>query len=124
MNAKPVIAVPACRRILEPHPFHMVGEKYLQALTDSAGAVPMIIPVMVDDIAIVKSPLDREGVFLLLEPTEPGGLEIAKKMLDQPVKNLQDAEIRAEILSGIADRAIESEAKLRWVHHLFLLNPN
>jgi predicted enzyme related to lactoylglutathione lyase len=30
-------------------------------------------------IAIVKSPLDREGVMLLLEPTEPGGLEIAKK---------------------------------------------
>ena len=30
-------------------------------------------------IAIVKSPLDRNGVSILLEPTEPGGLEIAKK---------------------------------------------
>ena len=29
-------------------------------------------------IAIVKSPLDRNGVTLLLEPTEPGGIEIAK----------------------------------------------
>lgn len=30
-------------------------------------------------IAIVKSPLDSNGITLLLEPTEPGGLEIAKK---------------------------------------------
>ncbi len=30
-------------------------------------------------LAIVKSPLDAEGVTLLLEPTEPGGIEIAKK---------------------------------------------
>ena len=29
-------------------------------------------------IAIVKSPLDSNGVTLLLEPTEPGGIEIAK----------------------------------------------
>tara|TARA_R110001583_G_scaffold63217_1_gene185254 strand:- start:1704 stop:2117 length:414 start_codon:yes stop_codon:yes gene_type:complete len=30
-------------------------------------------------LAIVKSPLDTNGVSLLLEPLEPGGLEIAKK---------------------------------------------
>ncbi len=61
-------------------------------------------------------------VWLAVDLGGSDGLEIAKKMLDQPAKNLQDAEIRAEILSGIADRAMESEAKLRWVHHLFLIN--
>lgn len=30
-------------------------------------------------LAIVKPPLDSKGVSLLLEPIEPGGLEIAKK---------------------------------------------
>lgn len=30
-------------------------------------------------LAIVKSPLDKNGVTILLEPTEPGGLEIARK---------------------------------------------
>lgn len=30
-------------------------------------------------IAIVKSPLEGNGTFLLLEPTEPGGIEIAKE---------------------------------------------
>jgi catechol 2,3-dioxygenase-like lactoylglutathione lyase family enzyme len=29
-------------------------------------------------IAIVKSPLEGNDTFLLLEPTEPGGLEVAK----------------------------------------------
>jgi len=30
-------------------------------------------------LAIVKSPLAPDGVSILLEPTEPGGIEIAKK---------------------------------------------
>ena len=30
-------------------------------------------------IAIVKSPLDNNGTSLLLEPTEPGGIEVAKE---------------------------------------------
>jgi catechol 2,3-dioxygenase-like lactoylglutathione lyase family enzyme len=30
-------------------------------------------------IAVVKSPADPDGVSILLEPTEPGGLEIARK---------------------------------------------
>ena len=30
-------------------------------------------------LAIVKSPLDQNGVSILLEPVEPGGIEIAKK---------------------------------------------
>ena len=30
-------------------------------------------------LAIVKSPLDSNGTTLLLEPTEPGGIEVAKE---------------------------------------------
>ena len=30
-------------------------------------------------LAIVKSPLEGQGTYLLLEPTEPGGIEIAKE---------------------------------------------
>ncbi len=32
-----------------------------------------------DYLAVVKSPLDSEGVNILLEPTEPRGIEIAKE---------------------------------------------
>lgn len=34
-------------------------------------------------LAIVKSALDSTGTYLLLEPTEPGGIEIAKKYKEE-----------------------------------------
>ncbi|RMB59102.1 glyoxalase [Dokdonia sinensis] len=40
----------------------------------------------VNYLAIVKSPLDPDGVNILLEPTEPGGIEIAKKFKAQIYK--------------------------------------
>ncbi len=33
-----------------PHPFHMVGEKYITAVRDGAGAMPLLIPVLNDPI--------------------------------------------------------------------------
>jgi putative glutamine amidotransferase len=32
------------------HPFHMVGEKYITAVRDGAGAMPLLIPVLEDPI--------------------------------------------------------------------------
>ena len=52
MRPKPIIGVPADRRVYEPHPYHMAGEKYLKAVIEAADAVPMIIPVLADDLAI------------------------------------------------------------------------
>ena len=86
MSSKPVIGVPADRRILEPHPFHVVGEKYLQALIDGAGALPLIIPVLaehldiddilgqVDGVLLTGSPSNIEPHHYDGEPSEPGTL--------------------------------------------------
>ncbi len=86
MSSRPVIGVPADRRILEPHPFHVVGEKYLQALIDGAGALPMIIPVLaehldiddilgqVDGVLLTGSPSNIEPHHYDGEPSEPGTL--------------------------------------------------
>ena len=40
---KPLIGIPADRRILGPHPFHCVGEKYIRAVAEGADAVPVLI---------------------------------------------------------------------------------
>jgi catechol 2,3-dioxygenase-like lactoylglutathione lyase family enzyme len=51
-------------------------------------------------IAIVKSPIDTNGTSILLEPTEPGGIEIAKKYKSQlysmglPVITFSTADIK------------------------------
>ena len=64
MSAKPIIGVPADRRVLEPHPFQMVGEKYLAAITDAADALPLMLPVMPDTIGIDDLLARLDGVFL------------------------------------------------------------
>ena len=86
MSAKPLIGVPADRRILEPHPFHMVGEKYLAAIIDAADALPLITPVMTDGVDIDELLERLDGIFLTGsysnvephhyqgEPSEPGTL--------------------------------------------------
>jgi putative glutamine amidotransferase len=43
---KPLIGIPADRRLLGPHPFHCVGEKYIAAVADAADAVPVLMPAL------------------------------------------------------------------------------
>jgi len=41
---KPVIGIPADRRLLGSHWFHCVGEKYINAVVQAAEAVPVLVP--------------------------------------------------------------------------------
>ncbi|MGQ0385063.1 MAG: gamma-glutamyl-gamma-aminobutyrate hydrolase family protein [Gammaproteobacteria bacterium] len=43
---KPVIGIPADRRLLSPHWFHGVGEKYIAAVVQAADAVPVLLPAL------------------------------------------------------------------------------
>ena len=40
----PLIGIPACVRSLDTQPFHTVGEKYVTAVTNGAGGLPLLIP--------------------------------------------------------------------------------
>ena len=64
MYPKPLIGVPADRRVLDPHPFQMVGEKYLNALIKGSDALPLITPVMPDDVDIDELLQQFDGIFL------------------------------------------------------------
>ncbi len=64
MAAKPVIGVPADRRILEPHPFHVVGEKYVTAVRDGADALPFMIPALGDSVDVDAILARIDGLFL------------------------------------------------------------
>jgi putative glutamine amidotransferase len=86
MSAKPLIGVPADRRVLDPHPFHMVGEKYLTAVRDGAEALPFPIPALghsldaddllarVDGLLLTGSPSNVEPHHYEGEPSRPGTL--------------------------------------------------
>ena len=45
-SRKPVIGIPADRRLLGPHWFHCVGEKYIAAVAEAADAVPVLVPAL------------------------------------------------------------------------------
>lgn len=42
-NHPPVVLLPACNKMLGEHPFHTVGQKYVDAVR-LAGAVPLVVP--------------------------------------------------------------------------------
>ena len=89
MTSRPLIGVPACRRTLDPHPFHMAGEKYLQALIDGAEGLPLVIPALagdvdevlarVDGILLTGSPSNIEPQHYDGEPSKPGTLHDAHR---------------------------------------------
>ena len=49
---RPLIGIPADRRMVGHHPFHMVGEKYARAVMDAAGAVPLLIPALAEELRL------------------------------------------------------------------------
>ncbi len=66
---RPLIGVPADRRELDPHPFHVAGEKYLTAILDGAGCIPLVIPALGEalELEIVLDSLD--GILLTGSPS-------------------------------------------------------
>lgn len=82
---KPVIGIPADRRLLGAHWFHCVGEKYIAAVADAAGAVPVLVPALgeahldewldsFDAILFTGSPSNVEPQHYAGEPSAPGTL--------------------------------------------------
>ena len=65
---KPLIGIPADRRILGPHPFHCVGEKYIAAVAEAADAIPVLIPAL--GAANLDETLERlDGILLTGSPS-------------------------------------------------------
>lgn len=81
---RPLVGVISDRRELGPHAFHMVGEKYLQAVADGAEAYPVGLPSLaegfdvldildrLDGLLLTGSPSNVEPRHYLGSPSEPG----------------------------------------------------
>ena len=68
-HSRPLVGVVSDRRLIEPHPFHVVGEKYSQALADAAGVYPVGLPSFADDFDVLEI-LDRlDGLLLTGSPS-------------------------------------------------------
>jgi len=66
---RPLIGVVSDRRMQGPHPFHMVGEKYLRAVADGAEAYPVALPSLAEGFDVVDIIHRLDGVFLTGSPS-------------------------------------------------------
>ncbi|HLS80457.1 MAG TPA: gamma-glutamyl-gamma-aminobutyrate hydrolase family protein [Steroidobacter sp.] len=66
---KPLIGVPADRRLLGPHYFHCVGEKYIAAILEGAGATPVLIPALGEALHPRELLADFDAVLLTGSPS-------------------------------------------------------
>ena len=107
MSKRPIIGIPADKRMVGIHPFHMVGEKYLNAIKSASQGLPWIIPALGYDNSSEEILERIDGLFLTgsysdIEPHHYGGdasragtlhdpdrdktvLPLAKKALDKGV---------------------------------------
>jgi putative glutamine amidotransferase len=69
VSHKPVIGLPADLRHIDGLPFHAVGDKYLRAIAEAAGGLPLIIPAFGDlhDLPDLVRRLD--GILLTGSPS-------------------------------------------------------
>jgi len=68
-SARPLIGIPADRRMVGAHPFHMVGEKYARAVLDASGAAPLLIPSLAEELRFEEL-LDRlDGLLFTGSPS-------------------------------------------------------
>jgi putative glutamine amidotransferase len=85
-SRRPVIGISADRRIIGRHPFHLVGEKYMTAIAEASGGIPVLLPALgdsgdieevlrhLDGIVLPGSPSNVEPRHYAGPPSEPGTL--------------------------------------------------
>src|SRR6267154_1162537 len=78
MSRLPLIGIPADRRLYGKHYFHMVGEKYIEAIAVGAGAMPVLIPALGSEMDLQSLLGACDGLLLTgsasnVEPHHYGG---------------------------------------------------
>jgi putative glutamine amidotransferase len=68
-SKRPVIGLPADRRMIGDHPFHAVGEKYVLAVAQAAGAIPLLIPALGDVVSVDEILESVDGLVFTGSPS-------------------------------------------------------
>jgi putative glutamine amidotransferase len=60
----PLVGVICDKEILGPHPFHVAGDKYLQAIISASGCLPVLIPALAEPAYIKQLLATVDGILL------------------------------------------------------------
>ncbi|HEX3914196.1 MAG TPA: gamma-glutamyl-gamma-aminobutyrate hydrolase family protein [Steroidobacteraceae bacterium] len=92
MSRLPLIAIPADRRLYGKHYFHMVGEKYIEAIAQGANAIPVLVPALGSKIDLPSLMDACDGLLLTgsasnVEPRHYGGPAAKPGTLHDPERD-------------------------------------
>lgn len=102
----PLVGIPADRRIIDPHPFSVVGEKYILAISRAAGAIPVLLPVTPDGFEVNSILEHVDGLLFTgspsnVEPHHYGGLSEPGTLHDPARDALTLPLVRAAVDNGV-----------------------
>jgi putative glutamine amidotransferase len=89
------------------HPFHMVGEKYARAVLDAAGAAPLLIPSLADELGLDELLERLDGLLFTgspsnVEPHRYEGAPSAPGTLHDPARDATTLPlIRKAVRAGV-----------------------
>lgn len=64
MRSIPLVGLPSDRKQIGLHPFQVVGEKYLRAVVDGAGCLPLVIPSLSPPLDVRETLGHLDGLLL------------------------------------------------------------
>jgi len=105
--ARPLIGIPADRRMVGAHPFHMVGEKYARAVLDAAGGAPLLIPSLAEELDFEELLQRLDGLLFTgspsnVEPHRYEGTPSAPGTLHDPARDATTLPlIRKAVAAGV-----------------------
>jgi putative glutamine amidotransferase len=111
-NRKPIVLIPADVKQIGEHPFHAVGQKYILAVAEAAGALPLLVPAISNQIEIEELLAVADGVLLTGSPSNVHPSHFGQAVLNPalPLDPARDALtlklIRATVDAGVPLLAI------------------
>ncbi len=101
----PLIVLPACRLDKEGQPFHTIGDKYVRAVAEAAGCLPMMLPSLaglVDPLEVVRR---ADGLVLTGSPSNvhPARYGLAEHEKAQPFDPWRDSVTLPLIEAALAE---------------------
>jgi putative glutamine amidotransferase len=68
-GSAPLIGIPVCVRDQEGQPFHIVGQKYIKAVAEAVGGLPLLIPALGDQLAFADLVQRLDGLLVTGSPS-------------------------------------------------------